>query len=136
MRTGTWRGAILAVYTVAVMALMVAPVRTPRFAAGLPAVDKVVHGALFGVMTAFIWWNLGALPRRRVLWAVLLATLFAVLVEVVQHFVPYRSADLVDAAAGLAGALACAVVLARVAPSGARESGNGRREPAPPTGSR
>ena len=111
----TLRRAILTAYGLAVIALMVAPVRTPRFAAGVPHADKIVHAFLFGVMTGVIWWNLLALRRGRVFWAVVLATAFAVLVEIVQHFVPYRSADPLDAAAGLGGALVCAFMLVRVA---------------------
>jgi VanZ family protein len=126
----TLRRAILTVYGLAVMALMVAPVRTPRFAAGVPQADKIVHAALFGVMTGAVWWNLAALRRGRVFWAVVLATLFAVLVEVVQHFVPYRSADPLDAAAGLGGALVCAFVLVRVVAR--REPGTGKRETGAP----
>jgi VanZ family protein len=114
MTQTTMRRAILVVYGLVVTVLMVAPIRAPRLAARVPQADKIVHAALFGVMTGFIWWNLAALSRRRVFWAVALATLFAVFVEVVQHFVPYRSADPLDAAAGLGGALVCAFVLVRV----------------------
>jgi VanZ family protein len=114
--TTSVRRVVLSVYGLIVMALMVAPVRAPRFAAQVPAADKIVHAALFGVMTGFIWWNLGATTRRRIAWAVVLATVFAVLVELVQRFVPYRSADPLDAAAGLAGAMVCAFVLARITP--------------------
>ena len=107
------RRAILASYGLAVTVSMVAPIRGPQLAASIPQADKVVHAAVFGVMTGLIWWNLEARHRRRVFWAVVLATLFAGLVEVAQYFVPYRSAELLDAAAGLAGALVCAVVLDR-----------------------
>jgi VanZ family protein len=113
MTHATLRRTILVLYGLLVAVLMMAPIRAPRLASTVPQADKIVHAALFGLMTAFIWWNLGTFSRRRVFWAVVLATLFAVLVEVAQHFVPYRSADPLDAAAGLGGALVCAVVLVR-----------------------
>jgi len=113
MTHATLRRTILVIYGLVVAVLMIAPIRAPHLASDVPQADKIVHAALFGVMTGFIWWNLAAVGRQRVFWAVLLATLFAVMVEVAQHFVPYRSADPLDAAAGLGGALVCAVVLVR-----------------------
>jgi VanZ family protein len=121
MTRTTLRRTLLAVYVLAVTFLMVAPIRAPQLAAEIPESDKLVHVGVFGLMTGLIWWNLEGRQRGRIFWAAVLATGFAVLVECVQSFVPYRSADPLDAAAGLAGALACAVVLARALRDGRPE---------------
>jgi VanZ family protein len=101
MPLATYRRSILAAYVAAVLFLMLAPLETPRAVARVPDADKIVHAALFGVMAGLIWWNLGGPARGRAVRAVVLATVFASLIEVIQCFIPYRSAD---ALAGLLGA--------------------------------
>ncbi len=128
MTHATLRRTILVIYGLVVAVLMVAPIRAPHLASEVPQADKIVHAALFGLMTGFIRWNLGTVSRRPMFWAVVLATLFAVMVEVAQHFVPYRSADPIDALAALGGALVCAFVLARGPAKRVSASGNGKRE--------
>jgi VanZ family protein len=104
MPLATYRRSILAAYVAAVLFLMLAPLETPRAVARVPDADKIVHAALFGVMAGLIWWNLGGPARGRAVRAVVLATVFASLIEVIQCFIPYRSADALDALAGLLGA--------------------------------
>ena len=118
MTDAAFRRTILAAYGGAVMVLLLAPIRAPRVAARVPEADKIVHAALFGLMAYLIWWNLTARRWTRALWAVALSGLLASAVEVLQSIIPYRSADPVDAAAGLAGAVLCAALLLRTPPSG------------------
>lgn len=133
------RRIILGLYVVAVLVLMLAPIRQPRLVRSIPDADKIVHAALFGLMAAVFWWNLAARRRGRAVWAVALATAFACAVEILQAFVPYRSSDPLDAVAGLVGAVVAALVLVRLSEkrgvggdqgelgAGRRETGNEKR---------
>jgi VanZ family protein len=124
-----YRQIILGLYVLAVLLLMLAPVRQPRMVRAIPDADKMVHAALFGLMAAIFWWNLGFVRRGRAVWAVALATAFACVVEVLQTLVPYRSPDPLDAVAGLVGAMLVAFVVVRVAGRGdARRAPEGLRD--------
>ncbi|GAA4663903.1 VanZ family protein [Kineococcus glutinatus] len=74
-------------------------------AGGVPHLDKVVHGALFALLTATgTWW----LRRPAVVCAG--AGAYAVLSEVVQHVaLPNRAGDLTDVAADASGVLLAAL---------------------------
>lgn len=67
----------------------------------LPHLDKLVHVACWGLLGLATWL---VVARQRWLWAVGLATLFGVLVELGQGLTTTRSADLWDALADLIGA--------------------------------
>lgn len=66
--------------------------------------DKLVHGALFGVLAALAARSARGLALRRPALAVFtVATLYAVALEAAQHWVPDRRADALDFLADLAG---------------------------------
>lgn len=99
------RRLILAAYLLGVLVVMFAPV--PDTASYLPrAFDKVVHVGLFLGVGFLTYWDQAARRRPGLLWVVGAGVLWAVLIEVVQALLPYRSGDLADLAAGAAGTMA------------------------------
>jgi VanZ family protein len=112
---------VLGAYIIVLLGITLAPLpSTEGFVEVLPyldavagVLDKIVHAVLFGGLTLLVLWNLGWSGRHgALLRAVGLALVGAALVEVLQGPLPYRHGDLLDFAAGSAGALAVAVVVA------------------------
>jgi VanZ family protein len=68
--------------------------------------DKVAHAALIGGLALLVRWNLPA-GRWRGAAAVLLAGVYAGLIELVQSALTFRTGDVTDLAAGLLGAAIC-----------------------------
>ena len=88
---------------VAVLLLSVVVLFSPRSPGeqGIPNLDKVVHAALFALLTAATWWRFG---DRSLALAALLA--YGVVSEVAQAvFVPSRDGDVRDVLADTAGVL-------------------------------
>lgn len=82
----------------------------------LPNVDKVIHVIAFAVPAGLLWWGLGRW------WPLVLLAIHAPASEIIQHhFVPYRSGEVGDAVADLAGVGLGLLVAQRLRP---------RREPA------
>lgn len=110
MHLGRW--AVFATYVVAMLVSMLVPVpSTPWY---LPTYfDKLVHVGLFFGLVVLAAWAAGASRRSvaSIAWIVVLAVGLAGLVELVQIQLPYRTGDVRDFAAGVAGALAGAVVI-------------------------
>ncbi len=115
------RRLVLAVYTVLLLGVTLAPLPgseevievIPYLERLAGILDKIVHAVLFGGLALVLLWNLGWSDRPGVmLRAVGLALAAAALVEVLQSPLPYREGDLLDFAAGGAGAVAAAVVVA------------------------
>ncbi|GAB7193597.1 hypothetical protein NUM3379_43070 [Kineococcus sp. NUM-3379] len=79
-------------------------------AGSVPHLDKVVHAAVFGLLTGTGVWRFG---RREAVLAG--GVVYAVLSEVVQHtLLPERSGDVADVVADVVGAVLGVVVAARV----------------------
>jgi VanZ family protein len=128
------RRLVLGIYIIVLFGVTLAPLPSNREVAELlpfldrlvGVLDKIVHAVLFGGLTLLLLWNLGWSGRpEALLQAVGLALAGAVLVEVFQSPLPYRHGDLLDIAAGGAGAVAAAIaasLLVRLS------------RPAPPTG--
>ena len=89
-------------------------------AGSVPHLDKVVHAAVFALLTGTGVWRFGRWP------AVLAGgVVYAVLSEVVQHtLLPERSGDAADVVADVVGALLGVVVAVRAVPG---RSGRTRR---------
>ncbi len=84
---------------------------------GIPVLDKAVHALLFGVLTAII--SMGMYRSRRDwpfccwLWAPPgLASLYGVVLETYQHFLPHRGFDPWDIMANCIGAAAAQLGIA------------------------
>ncbi len=79
---------------------------TPPF----PHFDKLVHFVMYAGLGFLCAWSLQAiarLPRRRsALFAVLMATAYGMVMEVVQYFLPTRSMESADVLANAIGAVA------------------------------
>lgn len=112
---------MLGLYVVVLLGITLAPLpSTEGFVEILPYLDRVasildkfVHAVLFGGLTLLILWNLDSGGRRGVvLQAVGLALAAAALVEILQSPLPYRHGDVLDFAAGGAGAVVVAIVVA------------------------
>ncbi len=117
--------AILAAYMFFIIFLSLRPGSMPL--SGVWNVDKVYHFLAYAVM-GFLWtWTLrgglagraglagrgGPATRRIVAAAFVISALFGVLMEVLQHFVPPRTAEVTDALANALGAIFGAMVAAR-----------------------
>jgi hypothetical protein len=88
-----------------------------------PGADKVGHGLLFGVAAALLLRWFATLPgiRRPLLAAVGVAALYGGALEVAQGALGFRSAEVADGAANLAGAALAGVIVRRETAATARE---------------
>jgi len=103
------RPAVLGGYVAAMLAALLMPVpATPAYLPG--GFDKLVHVGLFLGFALLLAWTAQGLRERRTLVAFGSTAAFAALVEVLQLLLPYRSGDVVDLAAGVAGGLIGAVL--------------------------
>ena len=85
--------------------------------------DKLVHGAVYGVLGALCWRGVRATWARdrgtamQIIGAVALTASYGITDELHQAFTPRRSPDpydvIADAAGGLLGALVCVAIVAR-----------------------
>ncbi len=76
----------------------------------------LIYGALGGtLLRALAGGRPGAIRPRRILFAVVLATLYGVTDEIHQYFVPPRTPDVMDVAADAIGAVAGAIAFAATA---------------------
>ena len=118
---------LVILWALAIPALSLLP---PRFfhdlfassAATVPGTDKIVHAAMYAILTGLMLWALNRPDRRlgvRAIWdAAVLAALYGALMEALQgwsHAVLHRSADPWDEFANAAGAalVACLWLLFR-----------------------
>lgn len=88
---------------------------------GFVPTDKALHAVTFGGLALllvrairFVWPT--SSPGKRLLFAVLLASVIGALLEVCQLFVPYRSAEFLDWMADTVGAAAAVGLLALLLP--------------------
>lgn len=95
-----------------------------------PYFDKMVHFLLYGGLAFLCVWSLRAGTalawKKALLVAFLLSTVYGVFNEIVQAFLPARGAELMDAAANAAGALAGATLAAVLPGSRGRVRGEAR----------
>lgn len=98
-----WRWVMAWAMVIEVLVLWPSPPDlSPRWMGG--GFDKVVHASLFAVLAALAAWARDF--DRRPLWpAAVGATLFGVLTEVQQHFIPSRSMELGDLLADAVGTM-------------------------------
>jgi len=104
---------LLAVYLIAMLALLMSPISGPNFKILGFGIDKYLHFALFGGLAVFLRWNLAA-RRLAVLIAVAAAFVVAAATEIAQGLIAYRGAELFDLLAGLFGAVLGAVGTNRI----------------------
>jgi VanZ family protein len=95
---------LLAVYLIAMLALLMSPLSGPKIEMPGFGIDKYLHFALFGGLAVFLRWNLAA-RRLAALTAVAAAFVVAAATEIAQGLIAYRSAELLDLIAGLFGAV-------------------------------
>ena len=87
----------------AILLAAIAPVIFPWLAGGspgLPNVDKWMHGLAFAMLAL---WFTGQYARSSYVRIAIMLLAYGLLIEVVQSFVPYRSAEFADLAADAAG---------------------------------
>ncbi len=108
------RRILLAVYVVALLALMLAPLPESAYQlASAKGLDKAVHFALFGGLAVLLYWNLKP-SGTPTLWRVVGPSGFmAALVELLQAPLRYRTADIWDFVWGLAGSLVAYLLVRR-----------------------
>jgi hypothetical protein len=95
-----WRG-LGRILVAAMMVVSVLPM--PRVIGAVPSGDKIGHALAFCGLVLFY---AQIYPLQRDRWrCVLGAIAFGALIEIVQSFVPYRSAEFLDLAADTVGAL-------------------------------
>ncbi len=63
--------------------------------------DKVIHFSLYLLLGVFLT---GALPEKKI-WAIIIGTIYGVLDELHQSFIPYRSCSFYDWLADAAGVI-------------------------------
>lgn len=104
---------MLAVYTISLILLLIVPIEGPGFRfLGIQS-DKWMHILLFGGLAVLLRWNLSALEHA-LIFSICTAFFVAGATEAMQVLVAYRSAELMDLIAGLAGALLGAVGVDRL----------------------
>jgi VanZ family protein len=108
--SGVWRVGPAVVYTVFVF------VGGTRAGGGPPGMnDKLMHALAFGglallVVPALAFVSRSLSPRVLLSWSFLVSTAVGGALEVVQHFLPYRTAELADLVAdGVGAAIACSL---------------------------
>ncbi|MCH8501923.1 MAG: VanZ family protein [Aliidiomarina sp.] len=90
---------VLVLVSISILFLIQSP-PTPAQVARFAHADKVAHFALFFILAG----SLHLAFRPRVLLGLTLLLIYGVLIEVVQHYVPGRGADVWDVVADMAGA--------------------------------
>lgn len=75
--------------------------RPVSMAVSVPHMDKISHFSAFFALAALL--QLASGIKRR--WQMLFLVVYAALIEVVQYHLPYRSAEWLDLAADIGGAL-------------------------------
>jgi len=111
---------LLVGYLIALLGLLLVPISSSGYRLLGIGADKWMHAALFAGLAVFLRWNLTALPRASTL-TIGLALIIAVITELAQGLVDYRSAELQDVVADLLGAMLGTAMLNRVIRSEAPE---------------
>ncbi len=115
------RRLVLATYTVALLAVTLAPLPGPAYPP--TAADKLVHLILFGGLAALLYGNFVGGRRGPALVASVIGSVsVAAVVELLQGLLPYRQEDLWDLVAGAVGAVLAALLIGWSARSRRRRS--------------
>lgn len=104
---------LLAMYSIALMALLTLPISEPEFRLFGIESDKWTHVALFGGLAALLRWNFSE-KIRALLVSIAAAFVVAAAIEMTQALVAYRSAEMWDLVAGLLGAILGAISVDRI----------------------
>ena len=104
---------LLATYLVALMGLLMIPIKGPDFQLLGMESDKWMHIALFGGLAVMLRWNL-ADSRHALIVSIGAAFVVAAITEVAQGLVAYRSAEFMDLVAGTLGAALGAISVDRI----------------------
>jgi len=100
----TFRRLVFFAYLATVLGATLAPLSGGAYKA-VTGLDKVVHVGLFGGVAVLLCWNLNSLTVRSARTVFWVTTLFALVIEIVQGRLWYRSGDFWDLLAGAVGAL-------------------------------
>jgi VanZ family protein len=120
----------LALYSIFILVFSIRPV--PEELPDLPDIDKLYHFAAYFILGLLWARSLLSLSvaengrgRRRkvIIIAATVASMFGILIEVIQYFVPERSADVIDALANWAGALSGSLVYSYISARFPRKEG-------------
>lgn len=117
--SGRYRRALLVAYAVVLLGLTLSP--TPPAADALTGYNKWIHGGLFSGLLLLLYWNLQF--ARAAVVAAVISVAAAALIELVQRRLPYRTGDLSDFLAGVAGVGLGLLVAFVVLRNGSREEG-------------
>lgn len=91
-------------YVAAVLGATLAPLSSDAYEA-VSGLDKLVHVALFGGVAALLCWYVRSVSPQTATRVFLFTTAFALIVELVQGVLAYRSGDVWDLAAGSLGSV-------------------------------
>lgn len=72
--------------------------------------DKSLHMASYFVLSLFYFNALQSKGEKAIYYSIFFATMYGVLLELLQGFVPYRSASIVDVAVNSLGALIAPII--------------------------
>lgn len=70
--------------------------------------DKIMHFAAFGILAIFLSFSE---KFSKLQWPMTISFVYAAMIEIVQFFIPYRTFDLLDLAAGALGVFAILLVI-------------------------
>ncbi len=100
----TTRRVVFAAYLTTVLAATLAPLSSGAYVA-VSGFDKIVHIVLFGGVAMALHWNLNSIKHPNPWGVIIVTSVFAAFVEIVQSILPYRSGDIWDLIAGAVGAV-------------------------------
>lgn len=122
----TWRRLVV-VYLLVVFAVTLSPIPPDTVAQlNFTGFDKLVHALVIAGFALILHWRPGSAPAlSSAVFAFLAASAVAGLIELLQQPLPYRSGDLRDFVAGVAGAVAAIAVSAVVQDRWARRRTSG-----------
>lgn len=108
------RGLLLLLWLLIVLILSIIPV--PETDVGPKDLDKVVHFVIYGI-TAMIFWrffyNKTQSHRKIGLISIVAASIYGLLIEIIQSFLPYRSFSVSDIISNFLGAIFSVTVLTK-----------------------
>jgi len=104
---------LLAIYLVALIALLLLPISEPKFKLLHIHSDKWMHAALFGGCAIMLRWNLDS-RRFATSISIGITAILAACMEIVQGFTTYRDAEWADILAGAVGGVIGVFVMNRI----------------------
>jgi len=102
--SSSFRRIVLLAYVATVLGATLAPLSGDAYNV-VSGFDKLVHVALFGGVALLLCWNLNSVSLPTMSGVLVVTTLFAAAIEIVQGRLWYRSGDFWDLLAGAVGAL-------------------------------